>query len=112
MILVNSINIETKGMAHIVMCACDDDSSGAISHEEFNSDVCQAIVHFEVSHEDFDNCDTNGDGEVDLDEALAAIEADENEPMSRALRVFNRDNFFSNDGTFKYLLILLKTKRD
>ena len=102
MILVNSINIETKGMAHIVMCACDDDSSGAISHEEFNSDVCQAIVHFEVSHEDFDNCDTNGDGEVDLDEALAAIKADENEPMSRALTVFNRANFLSNDGTFKY----------
>ena len=87
-------------MVNIVMCACDDDSSGAISHEELNSDVCKAIVHFEVPQEDFDHWDTNGDGEVDLDEALAAIDADQNEPMSRALTAFNRDNFFSKDGMY------------
>ena len=61
-----------------------------------NSD--NSLEDSDNSQEDFDNCDTNGDGEVDLDEALAAIEADENEPMSRALTVFNRANFLSNDG--------------
>merc|ERR1712038_2252560 len=72
---------EAKAMVHIVMCACDDDFSGGISHEELSSDVCMAITQYEVPQEDFDHCDTNGDGEVDLNEALAALEKYQNEPM-------------------------------
>ena len=86
-------------VVQIVICACDDDSNGAISLEELNSDICQTFVHHEVSQEDFDHSDTNGDGEVDFDEALIAIEGHENESMTRALTALNRDNFFSNDGT-------------
>ena len=85
-------------MVHIVMCACDDDFSGAISHDELNSDVCLAITQYEVPQEDFAQCDTNGDGEIDLAEAFAALEKYQNESMRRALTAFNRDNFFSNDG--------------
>ena len=80
------------------MCACDDDFSGAISHDELNSDVCLAITQYEVPQEDFAQCDTNGDGEIDLAEAFAALEKYQNESMRRALTAFNRDNFFSNDG--------------
>ena len=87
-------------MVHIIMCACDDDFSGGIGHDELNSDVCMAITQYEVSQEDFGHCDTNDDGEIDLDEALAAIEKYQNESTGRALTAFNRDNFFSNDGKF------------
>ena len=87
-------------MVHIIMCACDDDFSGGIGHDELNSDVCMAITQYEVSQEDFGHCDTNDDGEIDLDEALAAIEKYQNESAGRALTAFNRDNFFSNDGKF------------
>ena len=80
------------------MCACDDDFSGAISHDELNSDVCLAITQYEVPQEDFAQCDTNGDGEIDLAEAFAALEKYQNASMRRALTAFNRDNFFSNDG--------------
>ena len=48
------------------MCACDDDGSGGISHEELNSDVCMAITQYEVPEEDFAHCDANGVGEIDL----------------------------------------------
>merc|ERR1712223_206901 len=85
-------------MVHIIMCACDDDFSGGIGHDELNSDVCMAITQYEVSQEDFGHCDTNDDGEIDLDEALAAIEKYQNELTGRALTAFNRDNFFSNDA--------------
>jgi len=89
---------EAKAMVHIIMCACDDDFSGGIGHDELNSDVCLAITQYEVSQEDFGHCDTNDDGEIDLDEALAAIEKYQNESAGRALTAFNRDNFFSNDA--------------
>merc|ERR1712109_245723 len=89
---------EAKAMVHIIMCACDDDFSGGIGHDELNSDVCLAITQYEVSQEDFGQCDTNDDGEIDLDEALAAIEKYQNESAGRALTAFNRDNFFSNDA--------------
>merc|ERR1711974_584377 len=56
------------------------------------------ITQYEVSQEDFGHCDTNDDGEIDLDEALAAIEKYQNESTGRALTAFNRDNFFSNDA--------------
>lgn len=88
---------DAEGMVHVVMCACDEDFSGGISHEELTSDVCMAITQYEVPKEDFDQCDTNGDGEVDLNEALAALEKYQNEPMRRALTAFNRENFFSNN---------------
>ena len=93
-------------MLHVVMCACDDDFSGGISHEELTSDVCMAIIQFEVPKEAFDHCDTNGDGEIDLNEALAALEKHKNEPAGRALGLtaFNRDNFFSDNGNnYNYL---------
>ena len=51
-----------------------------------------------VPQENFAQCDTNGDGEIDLAEAFAALEKYQNQSMRRALTAFNRDNFFSNDG--------------
>merc|ERR1711881_132221 len=82
---------EAKAMVHIIMCACDDDFSGGIGHDELNSDVCMAITQYEVPEEDFAHCDTNGDGEITLDEALAALEKyHHDEPMRRALTAFDR----------------------
>ena len=91
-------------MIHLVMCACDEDFSGGISHEELNTDVCMAITQYEVPEADFAHCDTNGDGEITLDEALAALEKyHHDEPMRRALTAFNRENFFSDNGNYNYL---------
>ena len=94
------------------MCACDDDFSGGISHDELNSDVCMAITQYEVPQEDFAQCDTNGDGEISLDEAFAALEKYQNEPAGRALTAFNRDNFFSDDGNknhYNYIWTIIIT---
>jgi hypothetical protein len=89
---------DAEGMVHIVMCACDEDFSGGISHDELNSDVCMAITQYEVPEEDFAHCDANGDGEITLDEALAALEKyHHDEPMRRALTAFDRENFFSDN---------------
>ena len=86
--------IDVEAITHIIMCACDDDGSGAISHEEATSDVCFAIHQEEVPEEDFDAADTNGDGEIDFDEAMAW--AGDNAPETRIAEL--RENFFSNNG--------------
>merc|ERR1712018_871040 len=87
-----------EAMIHLVMCACDEDFSGGISHDELNTDVCMAITQYEVPEEDFAHCDANGDGEITLDEALAALEKyHHDEPMRRALTAFDRENFFSDN---------------
>jgi len=82
-----------EAITRIIMCACDDDGSGAISHEEATSDVCFAIHQEEVPEEDFDAADTNGDGEIDFDEAMAW--AGDNAPETRIAEL--RENFFSNN---------------
>ena len=57
-----------------------------------------------TNKEDLNYLDTNGDGEIDLNEAFAAFEKYQNvQAMRQALTVFNRDNFFSNDGNFNHL---------
>ena len=94
---------EAEGMVHLVMCACDEDFSGGISHDELNSDVCMAITQYEVPEEDFAHCDANGDGEITLDEALAALEKYQSVETMRSPSAFNRDNFFSDDGNFDHL---------
>merc|ERR1711953_1200669 len=83
-----------EAITRIIMCACDDDGSGAISHEEATSDVCFAIHQEEVPEEDFDAADTNGDGEIDFDEAMAW--AGDNAPETRIAEL--RENFFSDDA--------------
>ena len=47
-----------------------------------------------VPQENFAQCDTNGDGEIDLAETLAALEKFQNE----SLTALNSNNYFSNDG--------------
>ena len=87
--------IDVEAITRIIMCACDDDGSGAISHEEATSDVCFAIHQEEVPEEDFDAADTNGDGEIDFDEAMAWTMS--NAPATRKIAEL-RENFFSDDG--------------
>merc|ERR1711953_576782 len=70
-----------EAITHIIMCACDDDGSGAISHEEATSDVCFAIHQEEVPEDDFD-------------EAMAW--AGDNAPETRIAEL--RENFFSNNA--------------
>ena len=84
------------------MCACDDDGSGAISHAEATSDVCFAIHETEVPEAEFDAADTNGDGEIDFDEAMAWAMA--NAPGTRKIAEL-RENFFSNDGEILFFKI-------
>merc|ERR1712045_1009776 len=89
---------DVEAITHIIMCACDDDGSGGISHEELNSDVCMAITQYEVPEEDFAHCDANGDGEIDFDEAMAW--AMSNAPATRKIAEL-RENFFSDDAHFE-----------
>ena len=60
------------------------------------SGVCLAIVQYEAPKEDFDGADTDGDGEISMDEAIAW--ANEYAPETRM--AYNRENFFSDDGTY------------
>ena len=56
-----------------------------------------------ATKEDLAYLDTNGDGEVDMNEAFAAFQKYQNVHAMRqalSLTAFNRDNFFSNDGNF------------
>ena len=86
------------------MCACDDDGSGAISHAEATSDVCFAIHETEVPAAEFDAADTNGDGEIDFDEAMAW--AGDNAPETRIAEM--RENFFSNNGIILFKVLIMK----
>ena len=96
LIFIYQLIPDLHGLLHIVFCACDEDMSGGLSHEEMNSGVCKAITQYEAPQEDFDAADTNGDGEISLDEAIAW--ANEYAPETRM--AYNRENYFSDDGTF------------
>jgi len=93
--LPRNANEDVEAITRIIMCACDDDGSGAISHAEATSDVCFAIHETEVPEAEFDAADTNGDGEIDFDEAMAWAMA--NAPGTRKIAEL-RENFFSNDA--------------
>jgi len=79
----------------VVFCACDEDFSGALSHEELTTEVCKVIVQHETSAEDFASVDADGDGEVTIEEVIEWVQSHKDiETRAKSMKL---SRGFSND---------------
>merc|ERR1711974_462220 len=93
---------------NIIFCACDEDGSGALSHEELSTEVCKIIVQHETSEEDFAAVDADGDGEITQQEVIDFFN-NMKPDTKRKLRSmqFDRENFFSDDAKVEAMVRVL-----
>merc|ERR1711862_8288 len=87
---------DIRNVLHMVFCACDEgDMDGSITLDELTSPVCSAIhLHmfdYEVNEDDFNACDLNGDGKLEVDEVMEAIMNEASSMRSWQLRDFSEN---------------------
>merc|ERR1712004_596250 len=89
---------DVRDIINLVFCACDQgDHDGDLTLDEWMGPVCENVndhlFGYQVSEEDFNNADANGDGVCTVDEVhdFAMSHAD--------MRSLNREFYFSNDAS-------------
>ena len=90
---------DAKDVIRLVFCACDDgDRDGNLDLDEWMGAVCENVndhlFGYQVSEEDFNGADANGDGLCSVEEVFDYV-------MEHVEgRNLNREFLFSNDGKF------------
>jgi len=73
-----SDNVHVEAAVRVIGCACDNDGNMALSWEEVSSEQCVAVQNWvfgdNIDEEGFNMADTDGNGEVDGQEAADAFE--------------------------------------
>merc|ERR1712004_537640 len=89
---------DVRDIINLVFCACDQgDHDGDLTLDEWMGPVCENVndhlFGYQVTEEDFNNADANGDGVCTVDEVhdFAMSHAD--------MRSLNREFYFSNDAS-------------
>merc|ERR1711860_61806 len=87
---------DVRDIINLVFCACDQgDHDGDLTLDEWMGPVCENVndhlFGYQVTEEDFNNADANGDGVCTADEVhdFATSKAE--------MRSLNREFYFSND---------------
>ena len=99
---------DVEDIINLVFCACDQgDHDGDLTLEEWMGPVCENVndhlFGYQVSEDDFNNADANGDGKCTVDEVHDFA-------MSHAAgRSLNREFYFSNDASVHRYLGLFTT---
>ena len=75
---------------------CDEDQNGSLTHGELTTEVCKVILDHEVSIEDFEAADTDGNGEITYEEAEKW--ANSNARFYERADSMKSSKMFSNDG--------------
>merc|ERR1712122_416280 len=89
---------DVRNIINLVFCACDQGNhDGDLTLEEWMGPVCENVndhlFGYQVSEDDFNNADANGDGKCTVDEVHDFA-------MSQAAgRSLNREFYFSNDAS-------------
>ena len=87
---------DVRDIINLVFCACDQgDHDGDLTLDEWMGPVCENVndhlFGYQVSEDDFNNADANGDGVCTVDEVHDFA-------MSKAeMRSLNRELYFSDD---------------
>merc|ERR1712051_255960 len=89
---------DVEAVLNMVFCACDEGSrDGVLSLDEFTSDVCEVVNNhlfdYQVNEEDFENLDSNDDGQLSTSEVFGAFLA-----MFNSKSRSNSRNLFSNNA--------------
>merc|ERR1711993_174785 len=89
---------DVRDIINLVFCACDQgDHDGDLTLDEWMGPVCENVndhlFGYQVSEDDFNDADANGDGVCTVDEVhdFAMSHAD--------MRSLNREFYFSNDAS-------------
>merc|ERR1711971_1143590 len=69
---------DVEAILNMVFCACDEgDRDGVLSLDEFTSEVCEVVNNhlfdYQVNAEDFENLDSNDDGQLSTAEVLEPL---------------------------------------
>lgn len=88
---------DVKDIIYVVFCACDEDQSGTLSHEELTTDVCKVILDHELSAEDFASADADGDGEVSMEEVFNWVMSHGHDHIESRAISMKSSRGFSND---------------
>merc|ERR1711860_431803 len=89
---------DVRDIINLVFCACDQgDHDGDLTLDEWMGPVCENVndhlFGYQVTEEDFNDADANGDGVCTVDEVHDFA-------MSKAeMRSLNREFYFSNDAS-------------
>ena len=89
---------DVRDIINLVFCACDQgDHDGDLTLDEWMGPVCENVndhlFGYQVSEDDFNNADANGDGVCTVDEVHDFA-------MSKAeMRSLNRELYFSDDAS-------------
>merc|ERR1712127_973207 len=88
---------DVEAVLNMVFCACDEGSrDGVLSLDEFTSEVCEVVNNhlfdYQVNAEDFEDLDSNDDGQLSTAEVFDAFKSMFN-PSSRS----NSLKLFSNN---------------
>merc|ERR1719350_468324 len=90
---------DVEAILDMVFCACDEGNhDGVLSLDEFTSEVCEVVndhlFDYQVNEEDFEELDSNGDGQLSTDEVFDAFNAMFN-PSSRSnsLKLFSNNEY-------------------
>ena len=91
---------DVRDIINLVFCACDQgDHDGDLTLDEWMGPVCENVndhlFGYQVSEDDFNNADANGDGVCTVDEVhdFAMSHAD--------MRSLNREFYFSDDASIE-----------
>merc|ERR1712004_911876 len=88
---------DVRDIINLVFCACDQgDHDGDLTLDEWMGPVCENVndhlFGYQVSEDDFNDADANGDGVCTVDEVHDFA-------MSHAEMSLNREFYFSNDAS-------------
>jgi len=90
---------DVEAILNMVFCACDEgDRDGVLSLDEFTSDVCEVVndhlFDYQVNEEDFENLDSNDDGQLSTAEVFGAFNAMFNSnSRSNSLKLFSNNEY-------------------
>merc|ERR1711971_726678 len=89
---------DVEAILNMVFCACDEGSrDGVLSLDEFTSEVCEVVNNhlfdYQVNAEDFEDLDSNDDGQLSTAEVFGAFNA-----MFNSNSRSNSRNLFSNNA--------------
>merc|ERR1711894_511724 len=90
---------DVEAILDMVFCACDEgDRDGVLSLDEFTSEVCEVVNNhlfdYQVNAQDFENLDSNDDGQLSTAEVFGAFNAMFNsKSRSNSLKLFSNNEY-------------------